>query len=683
MSRSTPIARQGGYVLALVVHVGLLIVVLGLVLFLASRYRARVDLTADRMFTLTGSTQNVLGRLADRLRIEAYFSPDGELPTTVREGRRVLRNVLDEYVQRSRGHVVVQYFDPEADLEIKKKAERLGIQANRVQDMKGSTLSSKALWQGFRLLYGGEKQKVVPVLGFSDQPAQYEAVLTPLFKSVTIKERPRVGVIQWPSPPPETDAMHQRGEGPKGFVRLLQIDEIKDRYDFVPVDLQKGQLVPDELETLVLFRPRDLSDRQKYALDQFLMRGGKLVLFADTDDVSLGQARGMQVRQMKYDGADSQVRFVDQLAGYGAKLSDRALIDSASTQVPFQFPGDAYGRMAQIGYPFWFQPTDIDWATKAAEIAKARGVTDGSLIATYKQTFLPGVDAESARGLAAPAMFWPTAVDLVEPAPTGVQGKVLFRSSPFSALMVMQQSMHPLGPQPEKFQEEYARFVSGIMRALGSEPPQQHGLMVSISGAFHSIFDGRKLPPSPFSSLPKPSGDPLDTPIGEKPKDGQEGKASESSGPPVAASEPGTQPAEKDADPTFLAHAKPGAQLVVIADSDFVRDDLTTGEYQALGGPVSATGPLFFLGMLDWLAGDRDLFELRGMRITDRRQRVIGEAELSRIPPEKLQQEIEQRQGALRWNNTVWPPLLVVLLGLARFIAGRVRKRRFLSEVGG
>src|SRR5690606_4855573 len=55
--------RDSGYVLGLTIHVVLLVAVLGMVVFLASRHRIRVDLTADGFYSLTGSTKRVLDRV--------------------------------------------------------------------------------------------------------------------------------------------------------------------------------------------------------------------------------------------------------------------------------------------------------------------------------------------------------------------------------------------------------------------------------------------------------------------------------------------------------------------------------------------------------------------------------------------------------------------------------------------
>ncbi|MBI5853149.1 MAG: GldG family protein [Planctomycetes bacterium] len=673
-------SREAGFVLGLVIHVALLVVILGMVLFLASRWRARVDLTADRVYTLTDSTKKVLDRIEQRLLVEAYFSADEELTAATREGRRTLRNVLDEYAQQSRGRIAVQYFDPGSDTAVRKRAERLGIQAQRVQDLQGTTLSTKDIWQGLRFRYGGQKQKVQAFLGFDDRPALYEALLTPILKAVTVTERPRIGVMQWACEPPSTSDRFPRPEAPKGFSRLLSIEDLGDRYEFVNVDLQKGQLVPDELRTLILLRPRNLDDRQKYALDQFLMGGGRLAIFADTDDVSLGQARVLDVRRVGYDALGSTLRFVDQLAHYGAVLHEKALVDATTGALRFSFAMNVAGQTAIGGvpYPYWFPPQDIDWSARAADVARIRGVTDQAVVETYRRVFRPGIDHEAARGFATPVFFWPCAVDLAEPLPAGVGGNVLMRSSPFSILERLPQSVSPIGDGSDPTAANQA-FNARIAEVMAHEPPQQHGLLVALDGAFKSYFDGRPIPPRPDVKQPVQAKDPLEEPIGE-PKEG--GDAPTPLGPPIEQGVNEAGPAGKDADPALRTSAGTGAQLLIVADSDFVRDDLIAGEYGQVG-PVSQLGPSFFLSLLDWLAQDRDLFGLTGKKFTDRRQKVLEEGELTRIAPERLQEEVERRQGSLRWRNAVIPPLLFVAFGVASFLWRRSRKKQFLHGVGG
>ena len=117
---------ERGQALALALHVVLILLVLGQLVYLASRFRVRVDMTSDRLWTSTESTRNVLGKLDKRLLIEAYFSPKDDLPLNMRGTRDWADNFLDEVTQLGNGKVVVQRYDPNSDKAVADKATRCG-----------------------------------------------------------------------------------------------------------------------------------------------------------------------------------------------------------------------------------------------------------------------------------------------------------------------------------------------------------------------------------------------------------------------------------------------------------------------------------------------------------------------------------------------------------------------------
>lgn len=81
---AAPRSRQHGGALGVTLHVVLLLLVLGQIVYLASRYRLRADVTSDRLWSLTDSTRSLLGNLQERLVVEAYFSEKDKLPVNVR-----------------------------------------------------------------------------------------------------------------------------------------------------------------------------------------------------------------------------------------------------------------------------------------------------------------------------------------------------------------------------------------------------------------------------------------------------------------------------------------------------------------------------------------------------------------------------------------------------------------------
>jgi hypothetical protein len=260
--------------------------------------------------------------------------------------------------------------------------------------------------------------------------------------------------------------------------------------------------------------------------------------------------------------------------------------------------------------------------------------------------------------------------------------------------------------------------------------------MVHLEGTFPSFFTGKTIPPR---VLPEPTAargaaaDPLAEPIGgaaiappeqpvttqpqgeppppsgEKPPHGPQEPASDparaaqepapAAEPPPAApesaageasQEPAEEPTEEqdkeqDKEPVFKAPAT--AKLTVIGDATFLRDDLRpvagqagvqSAEYGPMG-PTSLLVQVFFVNLLDWLAGDEDLLELRNLKLPDR---------ALHFAPDQLQVERDQylaetarRERLLTLLNWVGPPLAIFVLWLAATLRRRARKQSFLASV--
>lgn len=179
---------SGGSALATLLHVLVLFVIFGQIVYLASRYRLRFDTTSDSMYSLTESTSQIIGGLDKRLVIEAYLSPKADLPSQLRDTRTVLDNFLDELVQMGKGKVVVQRYNPLDDKAIQQKCERVGIKPIDAQSNTTSALEVRRHWQGLRLVYGGDRQKIIEQIAPTASTLA-EAQITPAIKDVITREK--------------------------------------------------------------------------------------------------------------------------------------------------------------------------------------------------------------------------------------------------------------------------------------------------------------------------------------------------------------------------------------------------------------------------------------------------------------------------------------------------------------
>lgn len=696
------IAREGGQVLGLLLHVLLLLLVLGQVVYLASRYRVRIDMTSDKLWTSTDSTRSVLSKLDKRLLVEAYFSPKDDLPLNMRGTRDWADNFLDEITQLGGGKVVVQRFDPNSDKAVADKATRLGVQPLNLSSRSATSLSVDQHWQGLRLVYGGSKQEVIAsFLPTSSFVA--EAIVTPKLKEVMTEKKRSFGYMEWPA-----RSMQRGTPSGVGWNGCRSNEGLKKRYEFQNYKDEDGALLPDDLETLFLFRPNDLSDRQKYVLDQFVVGGGTLVVFADAAEYAIGPQRLMRKMPLYIDAKGSETKFVDMLRHYGVEWRPRLVCDMAqqahqaafnARQEYFSVPVRGRTGMAQyapVNYPYFFHARSDDWATFADQLAKdSTGKIDERKAEQYRKTLKPGMPEDDflfqafrklQRG---PGFYWPTWVGLAQRAggaldlPDGVDGRVLMWSSPLALVEEPPQALNPIGQDPSQYASVSQMFFRERADRLLAETRQQAPLMVEVKGRFSSFFAGRERPLRPSEAAEKAARKDDEQPKeGAQPDEGEQPKEAEQPpqdvGPQPAGAESAPAAAEERAMRT--ESERPG-RIVVVGDSTFLRDDLIGRSMAQQGGPVSIYGMVFFAQMLDWLSEDRDLIALQTRVPTDRTLKFVEDEVGSKRDPRDAEQAVRSKVRQLQWWNVLVPVALLGVFGFVLWMVRRNQKRAFLAQV--
>ncbi|MEY4674926.1 MAG: hypothetical protein RL148_2710 [Planctomycetota bacterium] len=687
--------RQRGSVAALVLHVVLLALVLGQVVFLSSRYRWRLDSTADGYYTLTRSTRDLIESMPDRLVLEAYFSPKEDLPGQWRDGRDILDNFLDELVQVGRGKIVLERFNPNDDKAIADKCTRLGIKPIDLRSGTATSMEVNRNWQGMRLVHGGSKQKVLeqvqPMSAF-----QLEAVITPAIKEVLTKDKRVVGYMEWPAA-----AVGGQQGGSHGWTQIRAIDLVAKRYDFRNVKDAAGALVPEDVDTVLLFRPKDLTDREKYVIDQFLMRGGNLVVFAEAAEYQVGPYRSFNRQPVELDAGGSAHKFVEQLAHYGIELRQKVVADAhpqaRTGSHPLEYLAAMWPNMfgqvqpTPVLYPYFFHAVAAEWSQLADQVAtdQRTGQRDVALADEYRRKWRPGIDSKEflfapfAKVGRGPGFYWPCWVDVRrsggEPSlPEGVTGSVMLWSSPLALVEEPQQNLNPIGGSDIQQQRaSMMQFLTKLDERMRSEPRQQAPLMAEVSGSFRSFFEGKERPKKQSElDAEKAAADAEAKKEGEQPplEAGQEG--------PPAPKPEDAGAKDQPAEPALLPAATKAGRVIVVGDSDFLRDDFVRGEYQQAGGPVSVfTAPSFFQGLLDWLAQDRDLVELQSRVPVDRSLRFV-DAPTTMGDPIESERAVERKVAALQWFNVLLPVALFGALGLFVWLGRRAQKKSFLATAG-
>ena len=115
----------------------------------------RFDLTDNKKFSLSASSEAILDKLDDRLTIKVYFSD--ELPGDLGNTRRFLQDILEEYRAESK-EVSFFFHDPESDTDLEEQASKDGIQPVQMQALENDEMTVKKVYLGMVLLYENKKE---------------------------------------------------------------------------------------------------------------------------------------------------------------------------------------------------------------------------------------------------------------------------------------------------------------------------------------------------------------------------------------------------------------------------------------------------------------------------------------------------------------------------------------------
>jgi ABC-type uncharacterized transport system involved in gliding motility auxiliary subunit len=240
---------------------------------LAGAFKQRVDLTKERAFTLSKGTRAILTKLDTPIKIRFYCSQGETSAETVflRTYAKHVEDLLAEYKQIAKGKLTIEKYDPEPDSDAEDSARLDGVEGQMLRN-------GEKFYLGLAVVQLDEKE-AIPFLDPSrERLLEYD--LSRAITRVGTPEKPVIGIMS-PLPVfgmpsnPMMQRMGQQGQQPWVIVNELKNDFNVQR---VAMDVDK---IDDAIKLVLVIHPREITDKAQYALDQFIMRGGKLIAFLD------------------------------------------------------------------------------------------------------------------------------------------------------------------------------------------------------------------------------------------------------------------------------------------------------------------------------------------------------------------------------------------------------------------
>ncbi|MCQ4348512.1 Gldg family protein [Pseudomonas stutzeri] len=230
---------------------------------------ARLDLTEQKLFTISEGTERILAELDEPVNLYFFYSDNVSRDLTpLRNYARRVEEMLRAYQRAAGGKLRLQVIDPEPFSEEEDRAAEFGLQAVPLQQ------GGDKLYFGLAGTNALDDVQIIPFFPL-DQEEFLEYEISRLIQTLAKPERPVVGVLSGL----QLDGSFNPLTGQAGAPWML-MEQI--RQQFAIKSLQAGvDRIPDEVSVLMLVHPRELPQATLYAIDQFVLRGGKLLAFVD------------------------------------------------------------------------------------------------------------------------------------------------------------------------------------------------------------------------------------------------------------------------------------------------------------------------------------------------------------------------------------------------------------------
>ncbi len=313
--------------------------------WLASLYHTRIDFTNEKRFTLSKPTKKILKNLDDVVIVDVFLK--GEFPSGFKKLANSSSEILSEFKEVAGNNFQYNFISPDDEMEgtaIKwgDTLSALGLYPINLKSQLKAGEQQQLLYPVALVRY---KEKVMPVELYSGSSkaityseinsaeAMMEFKFADAINKLVQTEKPMVA--------------YSAGNGEPGDVRSYDLANsvlLKD-YNLTVLDLNLHPLNADTFKLLIIVKPtQKFTDEEKLKIDQYVMRGGKLLLFIDKLDAEMDSLR-IKNEVVAYDrglGLD------DLLFKYGARINSDLLMDLQCDFYPFVTNGSG-----QLEYLRW------------------------------------------------------------------------------------------------------------------------------------------------------------------------------------------------------------------------------------------------------------------------------------------------------------------------------------------
>ena len=262
-----------------------LFLILIFVNIIVSYANIRWDVTEDNSYSLSDGTKNILSSLSEPVTIKFFYSQSNpDIPANIKIYAKEVKDFLSEYKHAGKGKIKVEIYDPRPDSDEEEWAEKYGIHPMGTQGGK--------IYCGLVFVSADQEDVIEWLDPAKEQILEYD--LTSIIQGLQSPEKKVVAIISSLPIFGTGGRPSMQGQGPG--AEWIFVTEMKKIYDVRQINPSVQKIDP-LLDLLLIVFPKNLSPQLEYAIDQYVLSGGKALIFVDplcVSDRSQGQRQFMR-----------------------------------------------------------------------------------------------------------------------------------------------------------------------------------------------------------------------------------------------------------------------------------------------------------------------------------------------------------------------------------------------------
>lgn len=422
--------------------VGILFAIIIVINMIVSNIQGRFDLTNNDVYTMSNVTKNTLDQIEDPILVKIFYSEN--FPKQLISVKQYVFDLLDEYKAYAGSSLDYEFVEIGEASDAKADAQAMGVQPVQANIIENDQQKVQLVYFGIAFV-SGDKREIIP---FANNVSQLEYDFTRALKKLTEGGKPKIayftGNDELSIQPKSPYSFNKNNESPVETENLQA--KLNESYDIQTVDLNTVSEIPADISVGVWVDPKGtISEQARFLVDQFIMRGGRVAIFANNQKIDF---------QSPIPILPQQSNLAEILAAYGVRLNNDIVVDKQAGQVQTMQTVGNFRLPVQIEYPFLPMITTFD--------------KEQSVVSRLSQM----------------SLSFPSSVDSI--AGSGLNFKALLQTSEQSGIAQKDPQRNIYSPDPKQFFNfnqkhiPLAATVSGKFKSPFSSKPDT----VNYSGAF-------------------------------------------------------------------------------------------------------------------------------------------------------------------------------------------------------